>query len=84
MHLLVRLSLAAVVTASTAGTSLLAQQQTPPARKAAATTGTAAIAGVVIDRHYDPLGKLVRLMRGKTSASGTSQRGNGGGRGGET
>jgi len=49
MHLPVRLSLAAVVTASTAGTSLLAQQQTPPATKAAATRGTAAIAGVVID-----------------------------------
>ena len=36
----------------------------------------------VIDRHYDPLGKLVRLMRGKTSANGTSQRGNDGGGGG--
>ena len=35
----------------------------------------------VVDRHYDPLGKLVRLLRGKTSASTSPQRGNGGGGG---
>src|SRR5690348_4795970 len=29
----------------------------------------------VVDKHYDPLGKLVRLLRGKRSGSGTGGRG---------
>jgi carboxypeptidase family protein/carboxypeptidase-like protein/TonB-dependent receptor-like protein len=49
MRLLVRLSLGAVVAASTAGAPLHAQQQTPPPTRAAVPTGTAAIAGIVID-----------------------------------
>jgi hypothetical protein len=36
-----------------------------------------------VDAHYDPLGKLVGLLRGKTSANRAPRRGNGGSGGGE-
>ncbi|HYU52033.1 MAG TPA: carboxypeptidase regulatory-like domain-containing protein [Gemmatimonadaceae bacterium] len=49
MRFLGTLSLGAVVAASTAGVPLYAQQRTAPPTKAAALTGSAAIAGIVID-----------------------------------
>jgi succinate dehydrogenase / fumarate reductase iron-sulfur subunit len=32
----------------------------------------------VVDRHFDPLGKLVRLIRGKRAGSGKREMGSGG------